>query len=327
MEVPTNVTLAFADFVSEQSHFALPIGIVDTTLRALSPITYPEDHEYIFQRALNRIEPVLSPKTALYLILRRENSLVAITYVPYLANAEAKALLVDNRDALLKRLGEQNFSTSIICKEIGEITDARSWEERSGYGQPRSSDHSEHTDACDTADVTGSGIRDLGYKKNKCRLCDRRMKNKIADDALDALKHLGEGGDCVQLSVNITTEILQLNFRSRNLAPSEVASHLPTSTPSFTFYHHAANERLYFIFYSPDNASVKARMKHTMAIPGLINIIANDNGMQVDQKIEIHDAEELVFEAKDERIGKFRSVYLSNKFAGTESQWKGMEEQ
>lgn len=40
---------------------------------------------------------------------------------------------------------------------------------------------------------------DLGYKKTKFRLCDRRMKNKIEDDAFSALKKLGEGGNCVQL--------------------------------------------------------------------------------------------------------------------------------
>jgi len=62
-----------------------------------------------------------------------------------------------------------------------------------------------------------------------------------------------------------------------------------------------------------------------MAIPGLINVIAKDNGVDVDQKIEIHDAEDVVFEEKDKRIGQFRSIYLRNRFEGTESTWEGME--
>ena len=66
-------------------------------------------------------------------------------------------------------------------------------------------------------------------------------------------------------------------------------------------------------------------MKHTMAIPGLINVHAKDADVHVDQKIEIHDPEDLVFEAKDERIGKFRSVYLRNRFEGTESTYRTME--
>jgi hypothetical protein len=40
---------------------------------------------------------------------------------------------------------------------------------------------------------------DLGYKQNKCRLCGRRMKNKIAPEALEGLKSLNTSGTMVQL--------------------------------------------------------------------------------------------------------------------------------
>ena len=63
-----------------------------------------------------------------------------------------------------------------------------------------------------------------------------------------------------------------------------------------------------------------------MAIPGLINVHAEDQGVHVDQKIEIHDPEDLVFQVKDGRVGKFRSVYLRNGFEGTESQYEGLEQ-
>jgi twinfilin-like protein len=66
-------------------------------------------------------------------------------------------------------------------------------------------------------------------------------------------------------------------------------------------------------------------MRHTMAIPGLINVHASDLGIHVDQKIEIHDPDDLVFEAEDERIGKFRSMYLRNESSGTESTYKNLE--
>lgn len=66
-------------------------------------------------------------------------------------------------------------------------------------------------------------------------------------------------------------------------------------------------------------------MKHTMAIPGLVNVHAEDNGVHVDQKIEIHDPVELMFETRDNRIGKFRSLYLRNASEGTESTYSAME--
>lgn len=65
-------------------------------------------------------------------------------------------------------------------------------------------------------------------------------------------------------------------------------------------------------------------MKHTMAIPGLL-VHAEDVGTLVDQKIEIHDPDDLVFEeAKDERVGRFRSMYRREGFNGTELAYKGM---
>jgi twinfilin-like protein len=105
----------------------------------------------------------------------------------------------------------------------------------------------------------------------------------------------------------------------------DVAATLPKDKPSFTFYCHPTTQLLYFVFHSPDSASVQERMKHTMAIPGLINVHAQDRGVYVDQKIEVHDLENLVFEAEDERIGKFRSMYLRNRFEGTESTYQNLE--
>jgi twinfilin-like protein len=61
-----------------------------------------------------------------------------------------------------------------------------------------------------------------------------------------------------------------------------------------------------------------------MAMPSLINVIAKEQGAKVDQKIEIHDPEDLEFAEDDERIGRFRSVYLLNESKGTESRWEGM---
>ena len=93
--------------------------------------------------------------------------------------------------------------------------------------------------------------------------------------------------------------------------------------PTFTLYHHP-NKRLYFIFHSPDSATVQQRMKHTMAIPGLVNVHAEDCGVHIDQKIEIHEPDDLAFE-DDEKIGRFRSMYLRGGWQGTESQYNGLE--
>lgn len=189
-------------FQPDASLFALPITFSDTELQSLSPISYPKVLKATFQAALNQLDDVLSPKSALYLLLRRTDSLVAVTYVPYLAKAEQRALFLENRLKLVQKLGSEHFASSIICKEMGEITDARSWDERDDSGRSWDSNQNKESSDCETCEkvaVEGQAVKDMGYKKNTCRLCDRRMKNKIEDDALEALVKLNDGGNCVQL--------------------------------------------------------------------------------------------------------------------------------
>lgn len=126
-------------------------------------------------------------------------------------------------------------------------------------------------------------------------------------------------------SVQSSNETLELNYIKKDLDVAEVRATIPIDTPSFTFYRHLVTGVLYFIFHSPDSAPVQARMIHTIAIPGLANVHAKGQGVHIDQKIEIHDPEDLVFATKDERIGKFRSMYLTNRFDGTESKYDGLE--
>ncbi|CAN9186611.1 unnamed protein product [Alternaria alternata] len=170
-----------------------------------------------------------------------------------------------------------------------------------------------------------SDLEDVEYRKNKCRLCDRRMKNKISSEALEALRELQTPCTAVQMFVDVATETLELSYIRNGIIPEHVAATLPNDRPSFTFYRHPDTQLLYFIFHSPDDATVQERMKHIMAIPGLINVHSHDRNVHVDQKIEIHDPDDLVFGAKDERIGRFRSVYLRNKFEGTESTYDNLE--
>lgn len=209
-----------------------------------------------------------------------------------------------------------------MCKEPGDITDERAWRERDGEGEPWVS-----TTISNQAVLMGVGnsnkepmkngieqgkAHDHEYKKPKCRMCDRRMKNPISASALEALRTLkdAEEGACVQLTVDPTTLDLDLLPSCPNpgaaVAPDEVASLVSTPTPNFTFYIHPSipataslpsrKSELYFIYYSPDSASVKERMTHTMAVPGLVNVICKDNGIRVQRKLEVHCAEDICFD-------------------------------
>ncbi|KAJ4346023.1 Twinfilin-1 [Ascochyta clinopodiicola] len=310
---------AFAAFISDITQLALPLGLEDNLLQASPPI-HVKDMDGSFQDDLNILENSLNPNTLLYLLLRRNTAVFAITFVPFRAPRDQREKYLHHRHELVKSLGIENFQTSFICKEIGEITDARSWAERDGLEQE--DEKEQHKAACRDSNGERANV-DVEYKKNKCRLCDRRMKNKITDKATEALKKLQNPGDCVQISLNPDL-VLSLDFQTSSLPSELISSRLPATHPTFTFYRHP-NKHLYFIFHSPDSASVQQRMKHTMAIPGLVNLHAQDCGVHVDQKIEIHEPGDLVFGEEDERVGRFRSMYLRGGWRGTESRYEALE--
>jgi twinfilin-like protein len=150
---------------------------------------------------LNELDAVLSPRTSLYLLLRRNDSLTAITYVPYLAKEEPRAFFIENRHELLRQLGVEHFAQSLICKEVGEFTDARSWAERDNNAASHiiSNERTQDAQSCTEDGCIECKPKDLGYARNKCRLCDRRMKNAITPEALEALKILTNPGSLVQI--------------------------------------------------------------------------------------------------------------------------------
>lgn len=199
LEVLPSVRTTFAAFAEDETHFALVLNVAeDGKLQCLTPLPR---HGNSFQSSLNQLEGILTLKNSCYIIIRRDKSLVLVTYVPYRANDNERASLLEEKRACVRELGEELFFESIICKEVGEITDIRSWEERDAE---RHSEHvvADHTSDRRTHDVTGNtqlDKLDARYKKNKCRLCDRRMKNKLSPEASEALRQLQTPGTAVQM--------------------------------------------------------------------------------------------------------------------------------
>jgi twinfilin-like protein len=199
-ELPAAVHEAFADFRTNKSLLALPLALHNESFEPLLPV-HSVDSSTLFPSALNELSVVLNIRTPLYILLRRRDTLTAITFVPYLAKDSQRAFFLDHRHELVQQLGKQHFSQSLICKDMGEITDARSWTERDMNSSPYESApvHPNYTKACKDEECSTCAVKDLGYKRNKCRLCDRRMKNNIMPEALEALKTLANPSTMVQI--------------------------------------------------------------------------------------------------------------------------------
>jgi twinfilin-like protein len=169
---------------------------------SIQPLPIPsQTHDASFQVTLNGLSTLLSPRVPLYLILRRQSKLVAVTFVPYLAQESQRTFFMEHRHEVVQLLGQNRFSQSLICKEIGEVVDARSWTERDEAESPLhiSAKNVGNTETRNSDSCKSRAVQELGYRRNKCRLCDRRMMNKIDPGALEALTSLRESGFIVQL--------------------------------------------------------------------------------------------------------------------------------
>ncbi|KAF2732077.1 hypothetical protein EJ04DRAFT_554288 [Polyplosphaeria fusca] len=312
---PNTIVDAFNKFSVDESQFALPLKYTQGALQPQPPIPFPIGPSPDFKGGLNAIESILSTRIPLYLVLRRGGTFVVITYIPYLADTKLKDVYLSNRNNLIQSLGVTRFSLAFIAKEPVEVYDYRSWEEKDMKAAA-----CEDCESCVDGSAKYSGMKDIGYQKTKCRLCDQRMKNEVSQEASEAIQQLAEIGDCVQLTLDISTEIIELGFRDKNVSPTDLARRFPQNIPSYTFYRHPSG-LLYFVFCSPDSAPVKARMSSIMAMLGFVSITAKNMGVNIDQKLEIHDGADLEFSGEDTRVGKYRSLYGLNKSEGTETVW------
>lgn len=118
--------------------------------------------------------------------------------------------------------GKHVFGAEIVCKEVAEVTDRRAWDEREKIALEEGSN--------DGVDGEGVGGGAKGYKKMKCRLCDRRMKNPIEKDALEALATLGEEGRVVQM-------VRSPLFSSTLSTPKAFTNSIYTQIPARTRIH------------------------------------------------------------------------------------------
>jgi twinfilin-like protein len=200
LDLTLAVQQAFASFAADDSLLALPLALTDGKLNALPPVPLKDSSES-YQIALNELDTIVEPRTPLYLILRRNSLLFAITFAPYLAKDTERKFFLENRFDLVQLLGETHFSQSLICKEVGEITDARSWHERdeNKTSHIATAEHAKEGEVFKEEECEGCNVKDLGYKQNKCRLCDRRMKNKITPEAISALGTVSDPGAAVQI--------------------------------------------------------------------------------------------------------------------------------
>ncbi|KAH7065790.1 hypothetical protein BKA63DRAFT_481681 [Paraphoma chrysanthemicola] len=250
-----------------------------------------------FKSDLSNLESHVTPNAALYILLRRadslsspDKSLVAVTYVPNAAPVRQKMLFASTRLTLVRELGGEHFPESVFTTEASELT-AQGWEKHLAHeaeSNPLTAEEQSLQDIKEAEALESRGTRGQGLAQGG------RIAIRADGDITGALKALGEGGDnLVQLKMDGATETLQL-VSSSTATPSTLSSQIDTKEPRYAFYRHddpAAS--IVFISTCPSAAKIRERMLYAASRGNVVSLAQNDAGLKVAKKLEATNPDEV----------------------------------
>lgn len=169
---------------------------------SLVPVaTIPSASSSDFAENLRGLEPHVKPDEALYIILRRFDStprLLAVTYVPDGARVRQKMLFASTRLALVRELGSEHFRETIFVTTAAELT-AKGFEKHDAHNKldaPLTQEEKTlgEVKRAEQEAGAGTGTREIHLSKS--------LAMPVAEDAIAALKDVGEGGRSVVMLVS-----------------------------------------------------------------------------------------------------------------------------
>lgn len=246
---------------------------------------------------LSNLSSHIQPNEALYILLRRsdslsspDKSLVAVTYVPNAAPVRQKMLFASTRLTLVRELGGEHFPESIFTTEPSELT-AEGWQKHVQHTEssnPLTAEEQSLQDIKDAEALESRGTRGQSLAQGG------RLALKADDEIAGALQKLGQGGDnLVQLRMDPKSETLKL-VASSSATPSTIASSIDPKEPTYSFYRHDDSEAsIVFISTCPSGAKIKERMLYAASRGNVVSLAQNDAGLKVAKKLEATNPDEV----------------------------------
>ncbi|KAF2477474.1 actin depolymerizing protein [Lindgomyces ingoldianus] len=251
-----------------------------------------------FLSDLSNLSSHIQPNVALYILLRRsdslsspDKSLVAVTYVPNAAPVRQKMLFASTRLTLARELGSEHFAETIFCTEADELT-ASGWEKHLAHTssenpltqEERDLENIKEAEALESRGTQGQGLAQGG-----------RIAIRADGDISAALQALGQGGsgNLVQLRMDVPTETLQLVGMSE-ASPSQLSNEINGTEPRFSFYkHNDPASSIVFISTCPSAAKIKERMLYAASRSNVISLAQSEGGLTVAKRIEATNPDEI----------------------------------
>ncbi|KAL6705184.1 Twinfilin-1 [Coniothyrium glycines] len=251
-----------------------------------------------FLTDLSALSSHIQPNAALYILLRRadslqspDKSLVAVTYVPNAAPVRQKMLFASTRLTLVRELGGEHFPESVFTTDAAELT-AAGWEKHVAHeaqASPLTAEEQSLQDIKAAQALESRGTRGQG-------LAQSGNLTLRSDEAIaGALQSLGVGdtANVVMLRMDPATETLQL-VQTVSADANALAAVIDAKEPRYTFYRHTdADRSIVFISTCPSSAKIRERMLYAASRGNVVSLAQNEGGLKVAKKLEATNPEEV----------------------------------
>ncbi|KAF2126210.1 actin depolymerizing protein [Dothidotthia symphoricarpi CBS 119687] len=250
-----------------------------------------------FLSDLSNLSKHVQPNAALYILLRRadslsspDKSLVAVTYVPNSAPVRQKMLFASTRLTMVRELGSEHFAESVFCTEADELT-SQGWEKHVKHSE---SENPLTAEEQSLQDIKAAEALESRGTQGQSLAQGGKLEIRAAGGIAEALRGLGKGGDnLVQLRMDAATETLRL-VSSTSATPSTIASSIDTREPRYAFYRHDdPDTSIVFISTCPSVAKIRERMLYAASRANVVGLAQNEGGLKVNKRIEATNPEEV----------------------------------
>ncbi|KFY17748.1 hypothetical protein V492_00416 [Pseudogymnoascus sp. VKM F-4246] len=302
------LTAAFNNLVASPNQRGLLVTIEKEKLIP-GPAIEPATSDFFAD--LDLLTPHVKDNEAAYIILRRypdaSDSFIALTYVPDAAPVRQKMLFASTRLTLVRELGIERFRETIFATTKAELT---------ADGFRKHDKHVELAAPLTEEEQTLGAVKRAeseegrGSSVKRSHISDH-FAMPIADDAMSALKKLGEsesGDNLIQLKINISSETIELASTSTATLP-ELSTVISSSEPRFSFFRHSHDvpggsptTSIIFIYTCPGASKIKERMLYASSRQGVIAVAEKGAALKIVKKIEASDPDELSPESIEEEF-------------------------
>jgi len=146
----------------------------------------------------------------------------------------------------------------------------------------------------------GTARRGAGYGAGS----SSGVTNNVGEGVEDALRKLGEsdeGGELVQLKIDVPTETIVVESTTSGIAPSSLASSISATDPRYSFYRYAytdgatseSKSGIIFIYTCPTSAKIKERMLYASSRHSTYNLAERGVGLTIAKKLEASDPSDI----------------------------------